>query len=559
MCYSPPAWSLPPPCVLLSAHPACSAHALRWLPLSQAWVGGCDDTLGFIRKHYLSGSAASCGGSPCLATNVDTVDPDATYDYDLAVIGGGSGGLACAKAAAEAGARVVLFDFVKPSPAGTTWGLGGTCVNVGCIPKKLYHQAALLGEGLHDARTFGWDLPEHATNSWETLRQGIQDHIGSLNFGYRVSLRDKGVTYKNTLASFIDAHTLKTVDKRGREGSLTAARTVIAVGGRPHTLNIPGGDLAITSDDVFSMTTAPGKTLVVGASYVALECAGFLTGLGYDTTVAVRSILLRGFDRECADMIGEYMAEHGTRFLMKTQPKSIERTEAGKLKVTMTATAEDGSESELVEEYDTVMAATGRYADTAGLNLDAVGVATTRSGHIKHTNEQTSCPNIYAIGDILEGGMELTPVAIQAGKLLAARLFKGDTVPMDYTKIATAVFTPLEYGSVGLSEEAAKEKYESVTVYHQFFTPLEWTVAHRGENKGYVKAIVDDVSNVVVGLHYLGPVAGEVIQGFGAAVKQGLTFDMLVDTVGIHPVCAEQFTTLHIVKGSGASALSSGC
>jgi len=188
-----------------------------------------------------------------VGTNTDSVDPNHGFDYDLIVIGGGSGGLACSKEAKRLGAKVAVLDFVKPSPLGTTWGLGGTCVNVGCIPKKLMHNAALLGEHTHSAKEFGWEINEEPKHNWETLRDNVQDHIRSLNFGYRVQLREQGVTYINKLGSFVNENTLECVDKKGNKENITAARFVIAVGGRPSPLNIPGGEYAISSDDLFSL------------------------------------------------------------------------------------------------------------------------------------------------------------------------------------------------------------------------------------------------------------------------------------------------------------------
>ena len=224
--------------------------------------------------------------------------------YDLLVIGGGSGGLACSKAAAKLGKKVAVCDFVKPSPAGTTWGLGGTCVNVGCIPKKLMHQAALLGEGMKDAASYGWEVPPEPKHSWETMVGAVTMHVKSLNFGYRADLMSNAVKYYNAYATFVDEKTVKAVDKKGKETTITADKFVIAVGGRPRYPDIPGAkEHCITSDDVFSMKTPPGKTLVVGASYVALECAGLLHGVGFDTTVLMRSVPLRGFDAHMAGLV----------------------------------------------------------------------------------------------------------------------------------------------------------------------------------------------------------------------------------------------------------------
>jgi thioredoxin reductase (NADPH) len=336
---------------------------------------------------------------------------DHGYQYDLVVIGGGSGGMSAAKEAAAAGAKVACMDFVKPSPRGTTWGLGGTCVNVGCIPKKLFHIGAGVRHSVQeDAHGFGIQIgggeapntdmgemlePAVSQAHWEVARSNIQNYIRSLNFKYRVRLREKGVDYLNQLAKFVDKHTIEAVDKKGRTNTITASRFLIAVGGRPAALDCEGADLAISSDDIFFLDKSPGKTLCVGASYISLECAGFLAGYGVDVTVAVRSILLRGFDRECADRIGDYMKESGIKFRREVIPTKLEKVELDRIKVTFS----DGTD----DVYDTVLGAIGRYADTDKLNLEAVGVETNKkNGKIITKHEQSSCPNIYAVGDVME-------------------------------------------------------------------------------------------------------------------------------------------------------------
>ncbi|KAA0194699.1 Thioredoxin glutathione reductase [Fasciolopsis buskii] len=247
------------------------------------------------------------------------------YDYDLVVIGGGSGGLAASKEAAKFGAKTAVFDFVVPTPQDTTWGLGGTCVNVGCIPKKLMHQAALLREGMEDSTHFGWKFdPEKINLDWNQIVENVGNHIRSLNWGYRTQLRDINVEYINAFAELVDPHTVKYTKKNNQSATATAKVIILAAGERPRYPGIPGDkEYAITSDDLFWLPYPPGKTLVVGASYVALECAGFLTRFGYDTTVMVRSILLRGFDQQMANMIGQYMQEHGTKFIRSCVPTSV--------------------------------------------------------------------------------------------------------------------------------------------------------------------------------------------------------------------------------------------
>jgi thioredoxin reductase (NADPH) len=213
------------------------------------------------------------------ATSTNENIKEDKYDFDLVVIGGGSGGLAAAKEARKLGVKVAVLDYVKPSPMGSTWGLGGTCVNVGCIPKKLMHTAALLGELSKDSEAYGWIAKEEQVHSWEKLRENVQLHIKSLNFGYRSELKKDGIQYMNKLGEFVGPHQLKCTDKTGASEVITAANFIIAVGGRPTRLDCPGAEYAITSDDLFMLQKQPGKTCVVGAGYVALECAGFLTGL----------------------------------------------------------------------------------------------------------------------------------------------------------------------------------------------------------------------------------------------------------------------------------------
>ncbi|XP_051270659.1 thioredoxin reductase 3 isoform X1 [Dicentrarchus labrax] len=539
--------------------------------INKTHLGGCDKTM----QAHKDGSLQQ----------LLTGDNEA-YDYDLIVIGGGSGGLACSKEAAMLGKKVMVLDYVVPTPKGTSWGLGGTCVNVGCIPKKLMHQTALLGTAMQDARKFGWEFEETGEGSehrprrsrrgditpacrvkhnWETMKTAVNNYIGSLNWGYRVALRDKNVNYVNAYAEFIEPHKIKATNKRGKETLYTAAKFVLATGERPRYLGIPGDkEYCITSDDLFSLSYCPGKTLVIGASYVALECGGFLAGLGLDVTVMVRSILLRGFDQDMANRAGEHMEEHGVKFLRKYVPVKVEELEAGtpgRLKVTAKSTESD----EIIEgEYNTVLIAVGRDACTDKIGLDKAGVKVNpKNGKIPvNDEEQTNVPHIYAIGDILEGKWELTPVAIQAGKLLARRLYGGSKLKCDYINVPTTVFTPLEYGACGLSEERATELYgqENIEVYHSLLWPLEFTVPGRDNNRCYSKIICNKLDNDrVIGFHYLGPNAGEVTQGFGVAMKCGATKEQLDNTIGIHPTCAEIFTTLEVTKSSGGDIAQSGC
>ncbi|EDK99269.1 thioredoxin reductase 3 [Mus musculus] len=517
--------------------------------VNKVHVGGCDRTFQAHQNGLLQ----------------KLLQDDSAHDYDLIIIGGGSGGLSCAKEAANLGKKVMVLDFVVPSPQGTTWGLGGTCVNVGCIPKKLMHQAALLGHALQDAKKYGWEYNQQVKHNWEAMTEAIQSHIGSLNWGYRVTLREKGVTYVNSFGEFVDLHKIKATNKKGQETFYTASKFVIATGERPRYLGIQGDkEYCITSDDLFSLPYCPGCTLVVGASYVGLECAGFLAGLGLDVTVMVRSVLLRGFDQEMAEKVGSYLEQQGVKFQRKFTPILVQQLEKGlpgKLKVVAKST--EGPET--VEGiYNTVLLAIGRDSCTRKIGLEKIGVKINeKNGKIPVNDvEQTNVPHVYAIGDILDGKPELTPVAIQAGKLLARRLFGVSLEKCDYINIPTTVFTPLEYGCCGLSEEKAIEMYkkENLEVYHTLFWPLEWTVAGRDNNTCYAKIICNKFDNErVVGFHLLGPNAGEITQGFAAAMKCGLTKQLLDDTIGIHPTCGEVFTTLEITKSSGLDITQKGC
>jgi len=457
---------------------------------------------------------------------------------------------------AAGASKVAVLDYVKASPAGTSWGLGGTCVNVGCIPKKLMHNAALISEGIHaDTAAFGLKDAAAGTHSWEDMRTNIQQYIRGLNFKYRVNLRENDVSYLNKLAKFKDNHTILATNKKGVVEEITAARFLVAVGGRPTALDCEGGELAISSDDIFALEKSPGKTLCVGASYISLECAGFLAGIGLDVTIAVRSILLRGFDRECADLIGDYMKSN-IKFRKEVVPKKLEKTNDDEILVTFS--------DDTQETFNTVLVAIGRSADTKSLGLDTVGVKfNEKNGKIITKFEQSSCPNIYAVGDVMEGCPELTPVAIQAGTVLAERLFGGSSKPMDYKNICTTVFTPIEYGTVGYSEEEAKEEFgeDNIEVYHKTFKPLEWSLSEaRKTSNGFTKVIVDKLNNdKVLGIHFLGPSAGEVMQGYGTAMKKGITIKDIQETVGIHPTSAEEISTLSVTKSSGKDAEAGGC
>ncbi|XP_070256210.1 thioredoxin reductase 2, mitochondrial isoform X3 [Myotis yumanensis] len=514
---------------------------------------------GRFRCRTQAPASASAGGVRGAAQGAAAGQPD----YDLLVIGGGSGGLACAKEAAQLGKKVAVVDYVEPSPQGTRWGLGGTCVNVGCIPKKLMHHAALLGGMIRDAPYYGWEVPQQVPHDWGKMAEAVQNYVKSLNWGHRVQLQERKVSYFNMKASFVDEHVVRGVAKGGKETLLSAKHIVIATGGRPkYPTHIEGAvEHGITSDDIFWLKESPGKTLVVGASYVALECAGFLTGLGLDTTVMMRSIPLRGFDQQMSALVTDYMASHGTRFLKGCIPLRVKRLPDNQLQVTWKNVS---SGREDMDTFNTVLWAIGRVPETRNLNLEKAGVNTNPESQkiLVDAQEATSIPHIYAIGDTAEGRPELTPTAIMAGRLLAQRLCGQSSDLMDYDNVPTTVFTPLEYGCVGLSEEAAVARHgkEHVEVYHAYYKPLEFTVAERDASQCYIKMVcLQKPPKPVLGLHFLGPNAGEVTQGFALGIKCGASYAQVMQTVGIHPTCAEEVTKLRISKRSGLDPTVTGC
>uniref|UniRef100_A0AAQ5Z8E3 Thioredoxin-disulfide reductase n=1 Tax=Amphiprion ocellaris TaxID=80972 RepID=A0AAQ5Z8E3_AMPOC len=420
---------------------------------------------------------------------------------------------ACSKEAAQLGQKVAVLDYVEPSAKGTKWGLGGTCVNVGCIPKKLMHQAALLGTAVKDAKKYGWQISGTVCHDWPTMAEAIQNHVRSLNWGHRVQLQDKKVKYLNIKGSLLDEHTVKGLTKAGKETVLTAKNIVIATGGRPkYPTNIPGAmEHGCYSD-------------------VALECAGFLTGIGLDTTVMVRSIALRGFDQQMAGLVTDYMEAYGTKFAWKCVPKRVDKLSSGALQVTWTNT-QTGAEQK--DTYDSLLWAVGRAPETKALGLDKLGIQLNKETGklIVGADESTSVPNIYAFGDISEGRPELTPTAIKAGKLLARRLAGQSTELMDYDNI-----------------------------YHAFYKPLEFTVAERDASQCYIKVVCERGGDQkILGLHFTGPNAGEVTQGFAMGFQCGATYSHLLQTVGIHPTCAEEVVKVSITKRSGLDATVTGC
>lgn len=489
------------------------------------------------------------------------METETTYDYDYFVIGGGSGGLASAKRAAQLGAKVALADFVKPSPQGTAWGLGGTCVNVGCIPKKLMHFASLAGELREDQRECGWKIDVHAQHDWTTMLENINNHIRSLNWGYKKTLIKNEVKYINALAKLKDAHSIELTDKNGQVSAVTAKYILLAMGGRPVILNLPGAkEHCISSDDLFWKKEAPGKSLIIGAGYIAMECAGFLKGMGYPVEVLYRAAVLRAFDQDMATRIVNYMETMGVQFT-KGNPLSFEKTDKGILATLKVVV--DGQEQEVKQLYDTVLFAVGRYPDVGNMGVDTLGIQLDATKKIVTTKKwETSISNIFAIGDVMAGSRELTPIAIKEGMYLAEGIFTGKWRQIDYRAVATTVFTPLEYSCSGYSEGEAIEEFgeENIEIYHRGFKPLEWNFLEKhSPDACYGKVIVHIPDQRILGIHYLGPNAGEVMQGFSIAVRLGLKYEDLQETVGIHPTTAEELVGLTTTKREDPDAKNEGC
>ena len=444
------------------------------------------------------------------------------FDYDLFVIGAGSGGVRAARTAAAAGAKVAVAEDRY---------LGGTCVNVGCVPKKLYSYAAHFHDAFEDARGFGWRLPEAPVFDWATLRDNKVREIKRLNDIYGRLLESAGVRLINSRARIVDAHR---VDVRG--STISAEKILVAVGGWPWVPDFPGRDLTVTSNEIFDLARFPQRFLVLGGGYIAVEFASIFNGLGSEAHLVYRGeLFLRGFDREVREFTREQMEAKGVNLHLETNIERIEQVEGG-LQVSLT----NGE----TLEVDAVLAATGRRPHLEGVGLDTLGVELNMDGTVK-VNErfETSIPSILALGDVT-GGPELTPVALaEAMHMVQQHFTDAQPAAMDYRNIATAVFCHPNIGTVGLSEEQARKQYEAIRVYRTDFRPMKHTLSG-SEERCLMKLIVDDASDVVVGAHMVGEEAGELIQGIAIAVRAGLTKADFDATIGIHPTGAEEFVTM---------------
>jgi glutathione reductase (NADPH) len=447
------------------------------------------------------------------------------YDFDLFVIGAGSAGVRASRMAASYGARVAVAEDRY---------MGGTCVNVGCVPKKLYVYASQFAQAFKDAEGFGWSKTQPDFH-WPTLRDHKIKEIGRLNTIYDNLLDSTGVKVINGRARFIDAHTVEVNKQR-----VTAERIIIATGSWPYIPDIPGREYAITSNEIFNLEEFPRRLLVVGGGYIAVEFAGIFNGLGAQTTQCYRGpLFLRGFDHDIRQYAAEEIAASGVDLRFNSPINAIEKQPDGSLR----ATLEDGSSI----DADTVLYATGRRPHLQDLNFDRVNVELNSDGSIKVDDYfQTSEPSIFALGDVI-GGMELTPVALAQGMAFANTYFNNQPTKVDYDNIPTAVFCQPSIGSCGLSEEQATQRYQNITVFESSFRPMKHTLSGK-QTRCYMKLIVDSATDRVVGIHMLGDDAGEIIQGMAIAMKAGATKATFDSTIGIHPTAAEEFVTMRTAR-----------
>lgn len=445
----------------------------------------------------------------------------AEYDYDLFVIGAGSGGVRAGRMAASHGAKVAVAEEYR---------VGGTCVIRGCVPKKLFIYASHFSEYVEDAAGYGWSIDE-GTFNWSTLIANKDKEIDRLNGIYIRNLEASGVEIFQSRATLQDAHTVNL----DNGSSFTAKHILIATGATPFVPEFPGSEHAITSNEAFHLETLPDKIVVVGGGYIAVEFAGIFNGLGVDTTLLYRGPqILRGFDDDVRDALAVEMRKKGIDVQTDSDIAQLEKTASG-----LTATLKSG------ETLDTglVMYATGRIPNTAGLGLENAGVELAGKGEVKvDAYSQTTAANIYAVGDVTDR-MNLTPVAIREGAAFAETVFNNTPTAVDHSNIATAVFSQPEIGTVGLTEAEAREIYGELDIYKSSFRPMKFILPGR-EEKMLMKLIVDASSDKVVGCHILGPDAGEMAQLLGIAVKMGATKADFDATVAVHPTAAEELVTM---------------
>ena len=445
----------------------------------------------------------------------------AEFDYDLFVIGAGSGGVRAGRMAAGMGVRVAVAEDRY---------LGGTCVNVGCVPKKLYVYASHYAESFHEAEGYGFKAGQIGFD-WPTLRDNKTQEITRLNGIYTNLLKNSGCDLIDGRASITGPHEVSV-----NGVSYTAERILVATGGWPHVPDLPGKEYVISSNEVFDLEQFPEDVIVVGGGYIAVEFAGIFAGLGARTKLIYRGdLFLRGFDQEVREFTAQEVAKKGVNLNFNTNIDAIERLANGRLRAQLT----DGR----CLEADQIFYATGRVPNTQGLGLDQLGVEQAENGAVIVNDQfQTSVPSIYAIGDVIDR-VQLTPVALAEGMALVRSLYAQGSPAVDYALIPTAVFCQPNIGTVGLSEEQAREQYDTIKVFRSEFRALKHTLSGSDE-RTLMKMVVDSNTDRVLGVHMVGADAGEIIQGIGVALKAGATKAVFDSTIGIHPTAAEEFVTM---------------
>lgn len=444
----------------------------------------------------------------------------ASYDFDLFVIGAGSGGVRAARMSAGFGARVAIAEERY---------YGGTCVNVGCIPKKLLVYASRFSEDVAVAAGYGWAVPP-ARFAWPDLIRNKDVEITRLNGAYQRLLKNADCELIDGRAVLRDAHTLCIGDRM-----ITAEHILVATGGWPFVPDLPGHEHAITSNEAFHLETLPQRMVIVGGGYIAVEFAGIFKGLDCEVTQIYRGpLFLRGFDAELRAFLAEQMRDQGIALRFEAEVVGIAKTARG-----LSLALADGTRL----DCDGVMFATGRRPNTRGFGLEQLGVALARDGAIEvDAHYRSSVPSIYAIGDVTDR-VNLTPVALAEGMSLARQLFGGETRPVDYEFIPTAVFSQPPIGTVGYTEDDAREQFGEIAVYTSRFTPLRYTLSPVKEQT-LMKLVVEKRTDRVVGLHMCGEEAAEIVQGFAVAMRAGATKAIFDSTIGIHPTAAEEFVTM---------------
>lgn len=444
-------------------------------------------------------------------------------DFDLLVIGAGSAGVRLSRMVASTGKKVAVIEASA---------LGGTCVNVGCIPKKLFVYASEVAESVEQARGFGWQLDGKLHFDWPTLRDNKNTEIARLNRIYQTLLENAGVTIIRGHARFVDAHSVKV-----GEHILRAEKIAICTGSKAVRPQFPGVEHCITSDDLFYLERLPKRAVVVGGGYIAVEMAGILHGLGVATTLLYRGeLLLKGFDHEISAFVQKAIGQSGIELQLNDNIAHVQQSGQDLL-----ATLTSGK----TLNTDLILLATGRIANTSGLDLDKAGVQTARNADvIIDAHYRTSAANIFALGDVT-GTPQLTPVATAEAMYLARKEFglSGAAIPLNYELIPTAVFCQPNVATVGLTEAQAKERFGDIAVFTTDFKPLRHTLSGANE-RCMLKLIVNRSDDKVVGAHMVGHEAGEIIQGIAIAMVAGATKSQFDQTIGIHPTTAEEFVTL---------------